>query len=104
MAAAKALHITNTDITSETNTSHKSLVCFVCDSFIMRSCSKIPRMSMSDIKKHSYLLGVQCYEEFYSEPLRKDFIEQYHVPGFPDMLLSKHSQKWVQLLCCLSTL
>jgi hypothetical protein len=92
LLAAKSVHITNTDRTSSTNTTHKSLVCLVCDCFIMGSYSKIPRMSMSDIKKHSYLLGVQYYKAFYGEPLHSDLIDQYNVPGFPGMLLLKHSQ------------
>jgi hypothetical protein len=91
LAAAKALHITNTDMTNAINGSHKSIVCLVCDCFIMGNYSKIPRMTMSDIKKHSYWLGVKHYEEFYGEPLHKDLVEQYHVPGFPELLLSKRS-------------
>jgi hypothetical protein len=47
---------------------------------------------MFDIKKHSCQLGVQRYKEFYGKPLHKDLIEQYHVPGFPGMLLSKQSR------------
>jgi len=62
LLAAKALHIMNTDMTNATNSSHKSLVSLICDFFIMGSYSKISRMTMSDIKKHSYQLGVQRYK------------------------------------------
>ena len=50
-------------------------------------------MSMSDIKQHSYWLGIKCYEECQGAPLHKDLIVQYTVPGFPGMLLSPQSQK-----------
>ena len=51
----------------------------------MGSYSTIPRMTMSDIMKYSYRLGVQCYKEFYGGPLHKDLVEQYRVPRFSGM-------------------
>jgi hypothetical protein len=33
--AAKALHLTNTDWTKQTNTTQKALVCLICDCFVM---------------------------------------------------------------------
>ena len=48
---------------------------------------------MSDIKRQSHRLSVKRYEEFYGEALHKDLVAQYHVPGFPGMLLSKRARK-----------
>jgi hypothetical protein len=93
MSAAKMLHATNMDLTNKTNTTHKSLVCLVCDCFIMGTFKKVPSMSISDIKRHSHRLSVKRYEEFYGEALHKDLVAQYHVPGFPGMLLSKRARK-----------
>ena len=70
MSAAKMLHVTNMDLTNKTNTTHKSLVCLVCDCFILGTFKKVPSMSMSDIKRHSHRLSVKRYEEFYGEALR----------------------------------
>ena len=86
LSAAKMLHATNTDLTNKTNATHKSLVCLVCDCFILGTFKKVPSMSMSDIKRHSHRLSVKRYEEFYGEALHKDLVAQYHVPGFPVML------------------
>jgi hypothetical protein len=59
----------------------------------MGTFNQIPSMSISDIKSHSHKLSVERYEEFYGEPLHKDLVKQYHVPGFPGMLLSKRARK-----------
>jgi hypothetical protein len=48
---------------------------------------------MGDVKKHSHRLSVERYEEFYGEPLHEDLVRQYHVPGFPGLLLSRQSTK-----------
>ena len=93
LSAAKMLHATNTDLTNKTNTMHKSLVCLVCDCFIMGTFKKVPSMSTSDIKRNSYRLSAERYEEYYGEALHKDLVAQYHVPGFPGMLLSKRARK-----------
>ena len=93
LTAAKTLHLTNMDLSNQTNTTHKSLVCLICDCFILTNSSKVTSMSMADIKKHSCQLGVKTYEEFQGVPLHKDLIAQYTVPGFPGMLLSPCSWK-----------
>lgn len=93
LEVAKVLLITNIDTTNETKNMHKSLMCMVCDCFIIGSNSKIPSMSMSDIMQHSYWLGVKCYEECQNAPLHKDLLAQYTVLGFPGMLLSPFSWK-----------
>lgn len=92
VGSSKALHITNNDMKNAMNTSHKLLVCLVCDCFIMGGYSNIPSMTMSNIKKHHYHLGEEHYKEFYGKPLHKDIIEQCHVPKFPGMLMSKCSR------------
>ena len=87
LTAAKALHLTNTNLSNQTNT-HKLLVCLICDCFILMTSSKVTSMSMADVKKHSCWLGVKIYEEFQGVPLHKDLVAQYTVPGFPGMLIS----------------
>ena len=89
------LHATNMDTTSKTNTTHKSLVFLVCDCFIVGTFNKIPSMTMSDIKKRSYKLGVKWYDEFNGETLHKDLVEQHHMSSFPGMLLSNRACKVV---------
>ena len=91
--AANALHLTNTDWTKQTNTTHKALVCLICDCFVMTRSSKVSSMSSAEIKKHRCRLGVQTYENFQGVPLHKDLIKQYTVSGFPGMLLSPRSRK-----------
>ena len=91
--AAKAFHLTKIDLSNQTNTIHKSLVCYICDCFILTTSSKVTSMSMSDIKKHSCRLAVKTYEEFQGVPLHKDLVAQYTVPSFPEMMLSPRSQK-----------
>ena len=93
LTAAKALHLTNTDLSNQTNTTQKSLVCLICGCFILTTSSKVTSMSMADIKKHSCSLGVKTYEECQGERLHKDLVAQYTVPGFPGMLLSPQSRK-----------
>jgi len=72
LTAAKALHLTNINLLNQTNTTHKSLVCLICDCFILTTSSKVTSMNMADIKKHSCQLGVKTYEEFQGVPLHKD--------------------------------
>jgi hypothetical protein len=86
--AAKALHLTNTDWTKQTNTTHKALVCLICDCFVMIHSSKVSSKSTAEIKQHSCRLGVQTYEECQGLSLHKDLVAQYTVSGFPGMLLS----------------
>ena len=92
LTAAKALHLTNTDLSNQTNPTHKSLVCLICDCFIMTTSSKVTIMSMADIKKHRCRLGVKTYEDFQGVRLHKDLVAQYIVPGFTGMLLSPRSR------------
>ncbi len=89
--AAKVLHLTNTDWTKQTNTTHKALVCLICDCFVMTHSSKVSSMSSSEIKQHHCRLGVQTYKEYQGVPLHKDLVKQYTVSGFPGMLLSPRS-------------
>ena len=78
------------DMTNKTNTMQfvEFVICFIMGTF-----NKISSMTMSDIKKHSYRLGVEQYEKFYGETLHKDLVEQFHVSGFPGMLLLKYARK-----------
>jgi hypothetical protein len=91
--AAKALHLTNTDWTKQTNTTPKALVCVICDCFAMTHSSKVSSMSTLEIQQHSCRLGVQTYEECQGVPLHKDLVTQYTVSDFPGMLLSPQSKK-----------
>ena len=59
LTATKALHLTNTDLSNQTNTTHKSLVCLICDCFLLTASSKVTSISMAGIKKHSCWLGVK---------------------------------------------
>ncbi len=85
--AVKALHLTNTDWSKHTNSTHKAIVCLICDCFVMADSSQVSSMSVADIKRHSFRLGLQGYEECQGVALHKDLVAHYTVSGFPGMLL-----------------
>ena len=46
----KALHFTNTDWSKHTNSTHKAIVCLICDCFVMSDSSQVSSMSVADIR------------------------------------------------------
>lgn len=100
MATAKALHIINTDKTNEMKKTHK-LLDLVCNSIIMRSYSTIPRITMSDIKEHSYWLGVQCKEKFTTDFFIKTSLNNIICMDSLQGCCQNFTKRKARLTCCL---
>ena len=45
-------------------------------------------LSMSQLKEHNNKLGVAQYEKYHKVKLKDELRKQYHVSGFPGMLLT----------------
>eukprot|EP00956_Cyclotella_meneghiniana_P008665 scaffold11839_cov67-Cyclotella_meneghiniana.AAC.1 len=92
--AARAIQVTNPDVTGKTNREHRSHVCLVCDCFIMGAYPNgVPSMSMEEVRQHRERLSVQKYEAYYDITLKESLTREYTVPGFEGMLLSTRSRK-----------
>ena len=88
--AASALHVTNVDLTKNTNRRHRAPVCLVCDCFITGAhVDGLPSMSRGEILRCKDRLSVQRYERDYRIRLKPSLQRDYEVPGFDGMLLSK---------------
>eukprot|EP00956_Cyclotella_meneghiniana_P028972 scaffold69007_cov36-Cyclotella_meneghiniana.AAC.1 len=88
--AASALHVTNVDLTKNTNRRHRAPVCLVCDCFITGAhVDGLPSMSRGEILRCKDRLSVQRYERDYRIRLKPSLKRDYEVPGFGGMLLSK---------------
>ena len=104
LAAAKASHITKNDMTCEMNMSHKLLVCLVCDCFKMGSSFKIPRMTMSDIKKHSTNWEYNAMRNSTANLFMKTLSNNIMYLDSLVCCCRNVQKRWSRLLCCLSTL
>ena len=92
--AARAIQVTNTDLTGKTNREHRSHVCLVCDCFLMGAYPNgVPSMSVEEVRQHRERLSVRKYEEYYNITLKESLKQEYTVPGFEGMLLSRRSRK-----------
>ena len=102
--AKKRLHRTKHPNDS---TQHRSYVCIACDCFLLGT-EALRTLTREQLKAHKHKLGVHEYEQFHGVKLNKDQISQYHVPTFPNMLLSRRSRKigrgWVSCGHCASSL
>ena len=101
MFAARA-HLHRTVVGGDPSV-HQAHVCIVCDCFIP-SCEKQLKMTHRQLKKHSKTLGVAEYERHHKVKLKDELKKQYHVHGFPNMLLSRRSKKikngWLTCASC----
>ena len=84
-------HLHRTKVNNDP-TIHRAHVCIVCDCFI-QSCEPVGKMTMSHLKKHKHRLSVAEYEKYHKVQLKDELKKQYHVSGFPGMLLSPRSKK-----------
>eukprot|EP00956_Cyclotella_meneghiniana_P008666 scaffold11840_cov41-Cyclotella_meneghiniana.AAC.1 len=76
--AARAIQVTNTDVTGKTNREHRSHVCLVCDCFIMGAYPNgVPSMSMEEVRQHRERLSVQKYEAYYDITLKESLTREY---------------------------
>ena len=87
--AKKYLHRTKKE---DDGSEHKANVCIVCDCFIIGTKSMC-YLRANAIKKHKHRIGVESYETYYKTKLHKELIEQYHMPNFPELILSPRSKK-----------
>eukprot|EP00956_Cyclotella_meneghiniana_P045048 scaffold350835_cov311-Cyclotella_meneghiniana.AAC.1 len=53
----------------------------------------VPSMSTEEVRQHHERLSVQKYEEYYDITLKESLKQEYTVPGFEGMLLSRRSRK-----------
>ena len=92
-------YITRTMVDGDPNT-HKALVCVICDAIVIgteRACY----LSKKQILKHRHRLSVQRNKENSGGSLDPLLIKQYHVNGFPGLLLlPRHSKKENTYLTC----
>ena len=92
--AARAIQVTNTDVTGKTNREHQSHVCIVCDCFLMGSYPDgVPSLSVEEIRQHRDRLSIHSYETFYNITLKDSLVREYTVPGLEGMMLSTRSRK-----------
>ena len=86
---------------------HSSYVCIVCDCFI-HGTDSLCSLKRNEIKAHRHRLGVDAYENYYKTSLPEELKKQYHVPGFPGLLLSPRSRRykggWVTCSFCRSSM
>ena len=86
---------------------HKCYVCIVCDRVILGTES-LHVMRKDRLKEHSHRLGVREYEQYHGIELPEILKEQYHVPYFPDMLLSRRARRirkgWTTCAQCKSAM
>ena len=99
-------HLHRTKVNNDP-TIHRAHVCIVCDCFI-KSCEPVQKMTMSHLKKHKHKLGIAEYEKYHKVKLKDELKKQYHVSGFPGMLLSPRSKKigngWLTCMSCRASL
>ena len=66
---------------------HKAFVCIICDS-IIHGTTPLRYLKKDQIRKHKHRMSVESYEKYYKTSLPESLKEDYHVPGFPRLLLS----------------
>ena len=100
----KQLHRTKSD---DDPMLHKAFVCIICDSIIHGS-TPLRCLKRDQIRKHKHRLSVESYEKYYKMSFPESLKEDYHVPGFPGLLLSPRSRKskrgWVTCPMCRSSM
>ncbi len=86
---------------------HSSYVCIICDCFI-HGTDAVCSLKANEIKAHRQRLSVDAYEKYYKTSLPEELKKQYHVPGFPGLLLSPRSRRykggWVTCPLCRSSM
>ena len=81
----KALGYLNITSSKIDTLSHRAHVCVVGDCFVIE---QICHLNEKHLKVHRDRLSVQYYADYYSAKLILELTKQYHVSGFPGMLLS----------------
>ena len=66
-------------------------VCIICDGYI-KGVEKICAISKQQLQYHIARIGVESYEDYYGQTLKKELVEQYEVEGLEGLLLSIRSR------------
>ena len=80
----KQLHRTKSD---DDPMLHKAFVCIIWDG-IIHGTTPLRYLKRDQIRKHKHRLSVESYEKYYKTSLPTSLKKDYHVPGFPGLLLS----------------
>ncbi len=91
----------------ENSHKHKSIVCVICDQFIIGT-KMIHYLSKDNIIAHTQRLSVESYEKYYETVLVPEVINQYMINDgkLKDLLLSpcsrKYQKRYSTCSCCFS--